>query len=143
MLDQLPIQPIKDWYVTLFGGRSRELTHDQVGINRHNLEGVGLSPYLDRVSIRKIEDRKVVPLYARRWFEVVPLDESTPDALSKSPHGEAVLSEELSTAEGDYLDLAKNEPIILNSVLSGVLKNPDNWSSLLAANCILKKRLSF
>jgi hypothetical protein len=83
--NQLPIQPIRDWYVTLFGGRSRELNPDQVGINEQNLGNTNLAPYLDKVSIKKLEGERIVPLYTRRWFEVVPLDESRPDALSKSP----------------------------------------------------------
>jgi hypothetical protein len=144
MTIELPVQPIKDWYVTLFGGRSRELNHDQVGINKENLEKTDLTPYVDKVSIRRLEGERVVPLYLKKWFEVVPLDRSMPDALSKSPHGEVVLPEEPQIINRpSYYDLNEKEPLILNSVLSKVLKNPSDWSKLLLSSYIMKKKFSF
>jgi hypothetical protein len=139
----LPIEPIRDWYVTLFGGRSRELEHDQIGINKQHLDNTRLTPYLDRVFIKRLEGEKIVPLYTKKCFEVVPLGRDRPDALSKSPRGEVVLPEEPTIIRRPkYLDLIKKEPIILNNVLSRVLRNPREWSKLLMANYALKKRIS-
>lgn len=139
----LPMEPIKDWYVTLFGGRSGELNPNQIGINKHNLDNTRLTPYLDKVFIKSLEGKKIVPLYTRKCFEVVPVDRDMPNALSKSPRGEAVLPEEPTIIKRPkYLDLVKKEPIILNNVLSRVLRNPGEWSKLLAANYTLKNRIS-
>lgn len=117
------------------------MKHDQVGINKENLENTRLTPYLDRVFIKRLEGEKIVPLYTKKCFEVVPLGEDRPDALSKSPRGEVVLPEEpVIIKRPKYMDLTKKEPIILNNVLSRALGDPRDWSKLLATNHIFKRR---
>lgn len=136
----LPIEPVKDWYITFFGGRSAELEPGQVGINRENLERTRLTPYVDRVYIRKLSSTRSIPLYVRRSYEVVPLDETTPDALSKSPMGEAVLPEEQGVFKSPLLEELKiKEPVLLNNVLSKYLADPGDWAHILTANYILKR----
>lgn len=136
----LPIEPVKDWYVTFFGGRSVELEPGQVGINRENLKKTRLTPYVDRVYIRKLSENKRVPLYMRSSFEIVPLDEATPDAFSKSPIGEAVLPEEYGlTRQLMVEELRIKEPVILNNVLSRVVGNPEDWAHVLAASYTLNR----
>ncbi len=141
LIGQLPLQPIKNWYVTLFGGLSRELSENQVGINMHSLANTNIVPYHDRVSVKKMEDARVLPLYIRKWFEVVPLDRSRPDALSKSPRGEIVLPEGPGIIGSQVVEWVEREPIILNNVLGKMLKNPADWSKLVVANYTLKKRI--
>lgn len=136
----LPIEPVKDWYVTFFGGRSAELEPDQVGINKENLEKTRLTPYVDRVYIRKLSESKRIPLYVRNSYEVVPLDEDMPDAFSKSPRGEAVLPEEQGIIRRSLIEKLKvKEPVILNNVLSRIVGNPGDWAHILATSYILKR----
>lgn len=142
----LPIEPVRNWYVTLFGGTSRELEPDQVGVNKEALQkNTDLTPYLDKVSIKRLEKNRAVPYFKRRFFEVIPLDEYMPDALSKSPNGEAVLPNEAELVEGprrmDLMD--RYEPLILNSVLSKILNRPEEWTSLLKVDFSMEKRIRF
>jgi hypothetical protein len=135
------MEPVKDWYVTFFGGRSPELQQGQVGINSENLENTRLTPYVDRVYIRRLSETKRIPLYVRESYEVVPLDEDTPDALSKSPLGEAVLPEEHRTWRRPTAEeLRLKEPLILNNVLSRVaMGTPRDVARILTASYILKR----
>lgn len=132
-----PIEPIRDLYVTPYGGRSDELKYNQVGINRRALdENTSLTPHLDKVTIKRMDGERVVPLYARSWFEIVPLERDRPKALAKSINGEAVLAEEAAIIKRPVY----NETLILNSVLSKFLVDPEDWTKLLKTNPLLKKR---
>lgn len=87
-----PQETLRYWYVTPFGGRSPDLSGDVVGINRSALEqNTDLIPQQDTVVIGILAQTNTRPVFFQRFFVVVGLDESTPDALSKSPNGEAVL----------------------------------------------------
>lgn len=88
-----PVETLRHWYVTPFGGWSCELGLHQVGINREALErNTSLDPSTDRVRVTVL-GRVRRPFLLDRFFEVVPLDEHHPDALRHSPMGEAVLPE--------------------------------------------------
>jgi hypothetical protein len=135
---------MRNTYITLFGGRSSELDSNQAGINKYNLRKTNLSPHVDKVSIKKLEGEKIVPLFERRWFEIVPLDRTRPNAFSKSPHGEIVLPEDINLLKRhNYYYIREGEPLILNNVLSKVLNDPEEWSKLLLANFLLKKKSQF
>lgn len=88
-----PVETLRYWYVTPFGGLSSELGLFQIGINREALEkNTTLDPSKDRVRVTVLGQWRR-PLLFDRFFEIVPLDERHPDALKRSPMGEAVLPE--------------------------------------------------
>ena len=88
-----PVETLRHWYVTPFGGMSVDLEPFQVGINREALEtNTSLDPSTDRVRVTVL-GRVRRPLVLDRFFEVVPLDERHPEALRRSPMGEAVFPE--------------------------------------------------
>lgn len=115
-----PIETLKHWYITPLGGQSKDLKPGQVGLNREALAGnTDLVPYQDRVSISKLEGSGSVPLFAKKYFEVVPLDKSSPDALSRSPIGEAVFPCHEAGQKDDFTArFSVGEIIVLNGVLS-------------------------
>ncbi|HEV8596072.1 MAG TPA: hypothetical protein VGR51_11165 [Thermoplasmata archaeon] len=88
-----PIETIRYWYVSPFGGRSAELTADQVGVNRAALARNTELGSKDRVSVGLSGNDPDRPLFFQKPFEVVPLDERRPLAAELSPHGEIVLSD--------------------------------------------------
>lgn len=106
----------------------------QIGINREALEtNTTLDPATDRVHISIMGRARLRPILLDRFFEVVPLDELKPDALGRSPHGEAVLP------EGDQV-LRRYEPprpgddILMNSVFSqrmGTLPTSEEFARIL------------
>ena len=88
-----PVETLRHWYVTPFGGRSPELDLFQIGINREAIEkNTSLDPGMDRVRVTILGHLRR-PVLLDRFFEVVPLDERHPDAFRHSPMGEAVLPE--------------------------------------------------
>ena len=112
-----PVETLRHWYVTPFGGMSTELGLFQVGINREALErNTSLDPASDRVRVTVLV-RMRRPILFDRFFEVVPLDERHPDALKCSPMGEAVFP------EGDQVLRPRDAPhpgdeVILSSAAS-------------------------
>ena len=112
-----PVETLRHWYVTPFGGMSTELGLFQVGINREALErNTSLDPSSDRVRVTVL-GRMRRPILFDRFFEVVPLDERHPDALRQSPMGEAVFP------EGDQVLRPRDSPhpgdeVILSSAAS-------------------------
>ena len=112
-----PVETLRHWYVTPFGGLSPELGLFQVGINREAIEkNTSLDPSADRVRVTVL-GRVRRPIFFDRFFEVVPLDERHPDALKRSPMGEAVLP------EGDEVLRPRQSPhpgdeVVINSVAS-------------------------
>jgi hypothetical protein len=112
-----PVETIRHWYVTPFGGFSAELGLFQVGINREALEtNTSLDPELDRVRVTVI-GRIRRPFLFDRFFEIVPLDERHPDALTQSPMGEAVFP------EGDVVFRPRESPhagddVVISNVAS-------------------------
>jgi len=112
-----PVETLRHWYVTPFGGMSVELEPFQVGINREALEtNTSLDPSTDRVRVTVL-GRVRRPLLLDRFFEVVPLDERHPEALRRSPMGEAVFP------EGDDVFRPRDSPhagddVVISSVAS-------------------------
>jgi hypothetical protein len=112
-----PVETLRDWYVTPFGGLSPELGMFQIGINREALErNTSLDPTTDRVRVTVL-GRVRRPILFDRFFEVVPLDKAHPDALRHSPMGEAVLP------EGDQVLRPRDSPhpgdeVVLSSAAS-------------------------
>ena len=117
MAPAFPVETLRHWYVTPFGGMSTELGLFQVGINREAIErNTSLDPSSDRVRVTVL-GRMRRPILFDRFFEVVPLDERHPDALSQSPMGEAVFP------EGDQVLRPRDSPhpgdeVILSSAAS-------------------------
>ncbi len=114
-----PVETLKHWYVTIVGGQSIDLKPNQVGVNRDALaKNTDIVPYEDSILISKLEG-KSMPLFTKRYFTVVPLDEASPDASSKSPKGEVVLPVQDRKQRDCFLEpLEVGEPVILNNVLS-------------------------
>lgn len=118
-----PVETLRHWYVTPFGGRSLDLTAGQVGINSQALDqNTHLVPEQDKVLISILGNQNTRPLYTRAPFQVVALDPSRPDGLEKSPHGEAVLpvEEVWDVVRRPYLQPTQGQPLLLNSVASKV-----------------------
>jgi len=128
-----PVETLRHWYVTPFGGLSPELGLFQIGINREALEkNTSLDPSLDRVRVTVL-GRVRRPILFDRFFEVVPLDERHPDALKLSPMGEAVFP------EGDDVLRPRESPhagdeVVISSVASqrlGLLADSQAFAELL------------
>ena len=115
-----PIETLKHWYVAPIGGLSMDLNPGQIGLNREALaDNTDLVPYQDRVSLSKLDGSGSRPLLLKKYFDIVPLDKACPDALSKSPNGEAVLPhEEVGHKNGFVEPFQVGEYVILNGVLS-------------------------
>lgn len=124
-----PVETLKHWYVTPLGGQSRDLKPGQVGLNKEALaDNTDLVPYQDRVSISRLDGGGSTPLFAKKHFEVVALDKSCRDALSKSPNGEAVFPCREAVPENrDAERFQVGELLVLNGVLSQRL--PRDYSS--------------
>jgi hypothetical protein len=127
-----PVETIRHWYVTPFGGHSAELGMFQVGINREALEtNTSLDPDLDRVRVTVL-GRVHRPILFDRFFEVVPLDERHPDALKSSPMGEAVFP------EGDQVLRPRESPhvgddVVLSNAVSqrlGLLADSETFAGI-------------
>jgi hypothetical protein len=127
-----PVETLRHWYVTPFGGMSTELGLFQVGINREALErNTSLDPSNDRVRVTVL-GRMRRPILFDRFFEVVPLDERHPDAWRRSPMGEAVFP------EGDQVLRPRDAPhpgdeVILSSAASqrlGLLADSETFAGV-------------
>ena len=111
----LPVETLRDWYVTVCGGWSPELTFDQIGINRRAIErNTSLEPGADWVRVTLLGEVRR-PLLFDRAFEVVPLDASYPSALMHSPLGEAVFPEGDEALRGPHAP-RPGEQVLLNHV---------------------------
>jgi hypothetical protein len=114
-----PVQTLKHWYVAPVGGFSSSLELGQVGLCEEALaENTDLIPFQDRVSLARLSKDRPRPLFMQRLFQVVALDKSSADALSKSPHGEVVLPVEEPGKRVWPRDLKAGDMVILNGVLS-------------------------
>ncbi len=127
-----PVETLRHWYVTPFGGLSPELGLFQIGINREALEkNTSLDPELDRVRVTVL-GHVHRPILFDRFFEVVPLDGRYPDALRRSPMGEAVLP------EGDDVLRPRQSPqpgdeVVISSVASqrlGLLADSETFAGI-------------
>ncbi len=129
-----PVETLRHWYVTPFGGRSPELDLFQIGINREAIErNTSLDPGMDRVRVTILGHLRR-PILLERFFEVVPLDERHPDAFRHSPMGEAVLP------EGDEVLRPRDAPhpgdeVVISSVASqrlGLLADSEAFGEIVA-----------
>ncbi len=129
-----PVETLRHWYVTPYGGMSPELALFQIGINREAIElNTSLDPALDRVRVSVVGRARARPVLFDRFFEIVPLDTSHPNALARSPKGEAVFP------EGDevvrrYEPPRHGDAILLNCVLSqrlGLLPTAEEFAGIL------------
>jgi hypothetical protein len=119
-----PLETLRGWYVAPVGGYSRELSMNEIGINRQALfQNTELRPYLDRVIISKLEGGGILPLFMRQQFLVVPLTEVYPDAYSKSRSGEIVLP---AGKKDRLMELKIGEEVIINSAVNDL---PPKWIS--------------
>ncbi|MEM2934441.1 MAG: hypothetical protein QXL78_05895 [Methanocellales archaeon] len=117
-----PVETLRGWYVAPVGGYSRELSWNEIGINRQALfQNTDLRPYLDRVIISKLEGSGILPLFMREQFLVVPLTEAYPEAYSKSRIGEVVLP---SRKKNRLMELKIGEEVIINSAINEL---PPKW----------------
>lgn len=119
-----PVETLRHWYVTPFGGHSEDLALGQVGINARALQAnTTLVPEQDRVLISLLGRSTHHPLYTRDPFQVVALEPDRPEALTLSPQGEAVLPREEAweVVKRPYLQPHQGQPLLLNGVASRVL----------------------
>lgn len=121
----MPVETLRDWYVTLCGGWSSDLKLDQIGINRQALEAnTSLDPVTDRVRVTILGQLRR-PVLMDRFFEVVPLDEGHPNALRHSPLGEAVFPEGDDVVRRDQAP-QPGQPVLLNNVVRRLELLPDS-----------------
>lgn len=124
---KLPIQILKDQYVSLFGGWSEELGDNEMGLNKVSLSRTDIQPYTTKITLRKFDSKTRLPLFFKDWFEVIPLGREMPDAYSKSLTGEVVLPEsELEKKE--FSLLRRGDLLVMNNVLGDKLENPMEWN---------------
>ena len=117
MAAPFPFETLRHWYVTPFGGHSNELSFYQIGIRRDALEAnTELDPQVDRVRIGLLGQRNVRPFLLDHTFEVVPLDDRRPEALSRSPHGEAVLPTGDEVVRRPFPSLQPGDTVLMNGV---------------------------
>lgn len=128
-----PIETLRHWYVTPFGGMSPDLELSQIGINREALrKNTSLDPAIDRVRVTILGHVRR-PILLDRFFEIVPLDERHADALRHSPMGEAVFP------EGDDVVRPRDAPkpgdeVLISSVVSqrlGLLADSEAFAGIL------------
>lgn len=122
-----PLEPVKDRYITPFGGFSPELGAGEVGVNRDALlANTALVPGRDEVLVSSDLDGRATPLFARPFFRVVAVDATMPRALSRSPAGEVVFSDEdYGGSRASLFDaLRSGALVVLNATLSRRLGSP-------------------
>ncbi len=130
-----PLETLRHWYVTPYGGRSRELDLDQIGIRKFALEAnTELDPTVDRVRVGLLGERNTRPLLIDRTFELVALDETRPEALAKSPLGEAVLPEADEVVRHPFRGPTTGDSILINGVMAKrLLSDPEALAKALEA----------
>lgn len=129
-----PVETLRHWYVTPYGGTSPELGLLQIGIRREALEAnTTLDPAVDRVRVSIVGRARPRPLILDRFFEIVALDGRHPDALSRSRHGEAVFPEGDSVVRR-YEAPLPGDDVLLNGVITqrlGVLPDSAEFGEIL------------
>lgn len=128
----LPVETLRDWYVTVSGGWSRELQLHQIRINREAIErNASLDPGTDLVRVTVLGGTRR-PVFLDRFFEVVPLDARHPDALRHSPTGEAVFPDGDEVLRGARA-ARPGDPVLINNVGRRLdrLPSPDEFARIL------------
>ena len=130
-----PLETLRHWYVTPFGGHSNELSFFQIGIRRAALEAnTELDPATDRVRIGLLGQRHPRPYLLDRPFEVVALDETRPEALARSPQGEAVLPEGDEVVRHPFPALQPGDTVLMNGVAAKRFpRDPERLAEVLAS----------
>ena len=133
MVPPFPLETLRHWYVTPFGGHSRELSFYQVGIRRDAIEAnTELDPRVDRVRIGLLGQRNVRPYLIDHSFQIVPLDERRPDALARSPRGEAVLPMGDDVVRRPFPPVQPGDTVLINGVASKrLLRDPEKLAKVL------------
>lgn len=123
-----PIETIRYWYVSPFGGRSSDLEDGQVGVNRGALErNTELEPR-DPVAVAVVGKSPERPLFLVETFEVVPLDERKPEAAGLSPLGEIVLPDALyDFVRRPHLQPRPGEAVVMKATAAKLLAQPPAW----------------
>lgn len=129
-VDELPypIETIRYWYVSPFGGRSEELAYDQVGVNRRALtRNTELEPE-DRVGVAVVGSNPERPWYFQQAYEVVALDERHPKAAGMSQKGEVVLPRQpYDFIKRPHLQPRVGDAVVLKGTAAKVLDQPREW----------------
>lgn len=123
-----PIETIRYWYVSPFGGRSDDLEEGQVGVNGTALaRNTEIAPE-DRVSVAIVGGGPERPWYFRETFEVVALDERTPVAAALSPGGEVVLPDPaFDFVRRPHLQPREGDPLMLKATAAKLMAEPSEW----------------
>jgi len=110
-----PFETVRNWYVSPFGGWSEEIGEGQVGLRSEAVAvNLGMDVAQERVGVAVLgEGRGARPLFYQDRFEVVPLDESRPQARELSPNGEVVLP----AAEWDVVRRPQLQPRVGQSLV--------------------------
>lgn len=122
-----PVETLRFWYVSPFGGRSRDLDAREVGINRQALaQNTELKPK-DQVAVGLPGDDPHRPVFFERRFEIVPLD-TRHKAAELSPMGEVVLPDRAY----DFVDRPGLQPrlgeaVVLKGVAAKLLDGRPDW----------------
>ncbi len=129
-----PVETLRHWYVTPFGGHSDELSFYQVGIRAAAIEAnTELDPGTDKVRIGLLGHRNVRPFLLDRPFDIVALDSAKPEALAKSPHGEAVLPAGDAVVRRPFPEPKPGDAILINGVAAKrFLHDPEKLAEVLA-----------
>lgn len=124
-----PIETIRYWYVSPFGGRSGELAVDEVGVNRDALEqNTDLRP-TDRVTVGVVGTNTDRPWFFQHPYKVIALDDGKPSARVLSPMGEVVLPPE---QRYDFVKRPTFQPqlgdaVVLKGAAARRLGDPATW----------------
>jgi hypothetical protein len=130
-----PLETLRHWYVTPFGGHSDELSFFQIGIRRTALEAnTELDPAVDRVRVGLLGRRNARPFLLDRSFEVVALDERRPEALARSPQGEAVFPLGDEVVRRPFPPLHPGDTVLINGVAAKRFPpDPERLAEVLAS----------
>ena len=130
-----PIETLRHWYVSPFGGHSSEIEEGQVGLNREAVAAnTDIDVLHDRVSVGVLgESRDARPAFLRERFEVVPLDATRPEALELSPAGEVVLPEDAwDTVRRPRLRPRVGHFVVLEKPQGRLAADPEALAALIA-----------
>lgn len=142
--ERVVLEALRHQYVVSFAGFYGEFQGRLlVGIEEKALQKTDLIPYIDRVTIWRLEER--TPLFLREHFTVVPVNEEEcdiDDSVLQQELGIAVLPEDVLIQGG----LEIGDRIILNAVLSKKCMmhekggSPESWARNFLRNYLAKRR---
>jgi len=123
-----PVETLRFWYVSPFGGRSRDLAQDEVGLNGKALaRNTELEPE-DRVAVGLPGNDPERPWFFQERFEIVALDEHRPRAAVLSPMGEVVLPESaFDFVRRPHLQPRVGDSVVLKGTAARRLDDRPEW----------------